>query len=63
MNPEEAFVKIVNLRKEIDYHSYLYFLKSEPEITDFEFDKLRRNWNSWKMKILSLMISIHQQKE
>ncbi len=40
MNPEEAFVKIVNLRKEIDYHSYLYYVKSEPEITDFEFDKL-----------------------
>ncbi len=40
MNPEEAFVKIVSLRKEIDYHSYLYYVKSEPVITDFEFDKL-----------------------
>ncbi len=40
MNPEEAFVKIVSLRKEIDYHSYLYYVKSKPKITDFEFDKL-----------------------
>lgn len=43
MNPEEAFVKIVSLRKEIDYHSYLYYVKSKPEITDFEFDKLLKD--------------------
>lgn len=30
------------LRKEIRHHSYLYYVLDQPEITDFEFDKLYR---------------------
>ncbi len=38
MNPEEAQSRILELRKVLDYHSYLYYVKSEPVISDFEFD-------------------------
>lgn len=30
--------KIDDLRKELDHYNYLYYVKSEPVITDFEFD-------------------------
>ncbi len=32
--------KIESLRKEIDKHNYLYYVKSQPEISDYEFDLL-----------------------
>lgn len=32
--------RIEFLRKELNHHNYLYYVKSEPEISDFEFDKL-----------------------
>jgi len=32
--------KIIHLRNELSKHNTLYYLKAEPEISDFEFDKL-----------------------
>lgn len=38
MNLAEIKDTIENLRKELDYHNYLYYVKSAPEISDFDFD-------------------------
>lgn len=35
-----SIIEIENLRAEIERHSELYYQRSEPEISDFEFDKL-----------------------
>ncbi len=40
MNPQEAEKRIAQLSKEINHHNNLYYQESNPEITDFEFDKL-----------------------
>jgi DNA ligase (NAD+) len=40
MNPQEAEKRIAQLSKEINYHNNLYYQESNPEISDFEFDKL-----------------------
>ncbi|MGN0953929.1 NAD-dependent DNA ligase LigA [Dialister sp.] len=42
MVPEEIRQKVQELRKEIRHHSYLYYVKDAPEITDYEFDHLYR---------------------
>lgn len=38
--------RIQDLKKQIEYHSDLYYNKSQPEITDFEFDNLVSELNS-----------------
>ncbi|MFC5625640.1 NAD-dependent DNA ligase LigA [Algoriphagus winogradskyi] len=40
MNPQEAEQRIAQLSQEINYHNNLYYQDSNPEISDFEFDKL-----------------------
>ncbi|HUF04241.1 MAG TPA: NAD-dependent DNA ligase LigA [Aridibacter sp.] len=40
MNTDEAKREAEQVRKEIEHHNYLYFQKDEPEISDFEFDRL-----------------------
>lgn len=42
MDREEAKAKIEELRKEIDYHNYRYYVLDEPSITDSEYDGLMR---------------------
>ena len=37
---DEITEKIENLRKQIRRHEYLYYVKSDPEISDTEFDML-----------------------
>ncbi|MCF8360447.1 MAG: NAD-dependent DNA ligase LigA [Prolixibacteraceae bacterium] len=39
MEPDKVLEKINALRKELDRHNYLYYVKSEPEISDYEFDQ------------------------
>ena len=34
--------KIEALRKEIEYHEYLYYVKDAPEISDVEFDHMMK---------------------
>ncbi|MBN1925733.1 MAG: NAD-dependent DNA ligase LigA [Prolixibacteraceae bacterium] len=39
MQHDSILLKIKALRKELDHHNYQYYVKSEPEISDFEFDQ------------------------
>lgn len=39
-NLEDVKKEIEKLRKEIEYHNRLYYEKDEPEISDYEYDKL-----------------------
>ncbi len=38
----EMVQKAEELRRQIDHHSYLYYVLDQPEISDFEFDRLYR---------------------
>lgn len=40
MTKEQAEDKIKRLTEELNHHNYLYYVQSEPEISDFEFDML-----------------------
>jgi DNA ligase (NAD+) len=40
MNKEEAKAAILSLSKEIDQHNYFYYVESNPQISDFDFDML-----------------------
>lgn len=40
MNKIEAERRIIELRKQINYHNYLYYVKDAPEISDSEYDAL-----------------------
>ena len=42
MNPVEAQSKIAQLRAEVARHDELYHRKAKPEITDFDYDRLKR---------------------
>lgn len=42
MNEQEARKEIEELRDEIEHHSYLYYIKNDPQISDSEFDRLFR---------------------
>ncbi len=39
MSPDEARLKIEDLRKDLDHHNFLYYIKDAPEISDLEFDQ------------------------
>lgn len=43
MNKKEAESAIRNLRDKIDRHNRKYYLDANPEISDFDFDKLMRD--------------------
>ena len=38
MNREEAKARIDELTDDLAHHNYLYYVKSSPEISDYEFD-------------------------
>ncbi|MFZ5553332.1 MAG: NAD-dependent DNA ligase LigA [Bacteroidota bacterium] len=40
MTAEAAKKRIEELRKELNYHNYLYYVSSQPVISDFDFDML-----------------------
>jgi len=40
MTPEKAKIRIDELRKALQQHNYNYYVRSEPTITDFEYDLL-----------------------
>jgi DNA ligase (NAD+) len=40
MNKEEAKASILSLSKEIDQHNYHYYVESNPQISDYDFDML-----------------------
>ncbi len=46
MDKEQARKKIEKLRKQLNEHNYKYYVLDEPEISDFEFDKLMKELES-----------------
>ncbi len=42
MTPAEAKKRIAALRKEVAHHDELYYKKAKPEVTDLEYDQLKR---------------------
>ncbi len=40
MTPEKAKERIEELREKLHQHNYNYYVKSEPEISDFQYDQL-----------------------
>ena len=56
MIPEKTAKEIEQLRKELRYHSYLYYVKDAPQITDYEYDRMyRRAGGHWRHSIRSLV--------
>jgi DNA ligase (NAD+) len=39
MSPDEARLKIEQLREALHHHNYLYYIKDQPEISDYDFDQ------------------------
>ena len=52
---KEAKKEIIKLRKEIFYHSDLYYNEDNPEITDYEFDKLMSRLKALEAKFPMLL--------
>ena len=40
MNPNEAKTEIERLSAELAHHNHLYYVESNPQISDFDFDML-----------------------
>ena len=40
MTPADAKVKIADLRTQVAHHDELYHRRAQPEITDFDYDRL-----------------------
>ena len=40
MNQNEAFEEIKRLSEELNRHNHLYYVESQPEISDYDFDML-----------------------
>ena len=46
MTPQQAQVRIDELRKALNQHNYNYYVKSDPSISDFEYDLLMKELQS-----------------
>jgi len=46
MNPQQAQVRIDELRKALNQHNYNYYVKSDPSISDFEYDLMMKELQS-----------------
>jgi len=42
MTPTDAQAKLAQLRAEVVRHDALYYRRAEPEISDFDYDQLKR---------------------
>jgi DNA ligase (NAD+) len=41
-NPEEIKTRIDSLRKQLDEHNYLYYVKANPKVSDYEYDQMMK---------------------
>ncbi len=57
MNKKEAQKKIEKLREEIRYHDHKYYVENNPEISDFEYDKLVKQLESLEEQFPDLITS------
>ncbi len=55
MKKSEAKKRIEQLRKELNFHNYKYYVESNPIISDFEFDKLLKELESLEKKYPDLI--------
>ena len=53
--PTEAAARAAELRRAIEHHSYLYYAKDAPEITDAQFDRLYRELQELEQRYPSLV--------
>ena len=40
MSDSDIQNKISHLREQLHHHNYLYYVKNDPEISDYEFDQI-----------------------
>lgn len=57
MKKEEAKIRIEKLTEELNHHNYLYYQKSEPTISDFDFDNLLKELESLEKEFPKLKLS------
>ena len=50
MNSDQAKENIEELRKKLHHHNYLYYVKSSPEISDYEFDMMMKELQELEQK-------------
>jgi len=50
MNEKEALERITQLRRELDEHNYLYYVKNEPVISDYQYDQLMKELEELEKK-------------
>ncbi|WP_420319169.1 NAD-dependent DNA ligase LigA [Ekhidna sp.] len=57
MENEEAKKRIQSLTEELNHHNYLYYQKSQPTITDYEFDSLLKELEQLEADFPDLKLS------
>jgi DNA ligase (NAD+) len=55
MTPSQAKSEIEKLRKELNYHSYRYYVLDDPEISDAEYDRMFRKLQALEAKFPELV--------
>ena len=55
MQRPEAINRISQLRSDLHRHNYLYYVRAEPEISDFEFDSLLKELESLELQYPDLI--------
>ncbi len=55
MDIKQAKLRVEQLTKELEYHNNLYYNQDEPEISDFEYDKMLRELENLEEEFPSLM--------
>ena len=54
MTPPEAKKRIADLRQRVTKHDELYYRQAQPEITDFDYDRLKRELADWEAQFPQL---------
>ena len=55
LNAEEAARRVLDLRHQIEYHNYRYYILDDPQVTDAEFDALYRELRRLEEKFPELI--------
>ncbi len=55
MTPSQAKTEIEKLRKELNYHSYRYYVLDDPEISDAVYDRMFRKLQALEEKFPELV--------
>ena len=55
--PEEMSMRVENLRSQINYHNYRYYILDDPEISDAQYDRLMTELKELECKFPALITS------